>query len=158
DRGFGTFTRDGSSLFDTVTVLTDDPAFRTAGNTPAAFAERAVTASVDENGVAVLTGLPTGPDPLGNFILFGNWGRGPAEERFEFESSAQPVRLEHRYLDSRSSYPIDLRWFDDHAGGNSDTLSVAVNNLAPALSLAGPPSAVASQKVALQLGARDASP
>jgi autotransporter-associated beta strand protein len=128
-------------------------------NTSAAFSERTVSSPIDENGVAVLTGVPVDPDPLDEFILLVDWGDGTPVERHEFPPGTEFVQLEHRYLDSRSTaYSIALEWHDQHGGGNSDRLEVVVLNVAPTLALDAPASGVRGQSRALTLLPSDLSP
>lgn len=123
----------------------------------AAFVERSVNSPIDENGIATITGVPVDADPNDVFILLVNWGDGTPLERFEFAPQTPSVSVPHVYEDN-GDFTIDLKWVDQHGGGNRDRLFVAVNNLAPTLALTGPTNGVRGQARAFTFMPQDPSP
>jgi autotransporter-associated beta strand protein len=128
-------------------------------NTPALFPGRAVTAVIDEGGVATLTGNVGEVDPLDDFTLVVNWGDGSPVETHTYAAGTATVTLEHRYLDSNpDGYTIAMKWFDPQREGNSGNLTTVVNNLAPTASLSGPASGVRGQERTFHVTTTDPSP
>jgi hypothetical protein len=130
-------------------------------NTAPLFPGRTITPLIDEGGVATLTGRIVDPDPLDVFILTVDWGDGSAAEVHTYQPGTPTATLTHRYLDDpghKGSYTVSLDWKDQHGQGNSGQLSVAVTNVAPTATLAGPDTGVRQQPLRFTLGATDPSP
>jgi Ca2+-binding RTX toxin-like protein len=130
-------------------------------DTASLFPGRTLTSVIDEGGVATLTGRIVDPDPLDSFILTVDWGDGSPVESHTYAPGTATATLTHRYLDNRpngKAYVANVEWHDQHGEGNSDQMSVLVNNVAPAVTVAGPDSAVRQQVVSFALAATDASP
>lgn len=101
--------------------------------------------AIDENGVATLTGTITDPGTLDTFTLDVDWGDPLSPdntETYTFGASStgsQTFTLTHQYLDDNpsgtpfDSYTISVTVTDDDTGTGSDTQSVTVNNVAPAI-------------------------
>ena len=103
-------------------------------DTPPAFQNRSLTASILEGQVATLTGTITEHDPLDTFFLDVNWGDGTPVQTYTFPpgSHGQTVSVTHRYLDN-GNFNVFALWRDPHGGGNSATLPIEVKNVAPDL-------------------------
>ena len=101
--------------------------------------------TIDENGIATLTGTITDSDTSDTFTLDVDWGDPLSPnntETFTFDSSptgSQTFTLEHQYLDDNPSetpsdtYAISATVTDNNGGASSDTEDVDVNNVAPTI-------------------------
>lgn len=102
-------------------------------------------ASIDENGIATLTGSLVDPGTLDTFTVIVNWGDALSPnntETFTFAASAtgtQNFTLTHQYLDDNptdtvnDTYTITATVTDDDTGSHMTTETVTVNNVAPTL-------------------------
>jgi hypothetical protein len=102
-------------------------------NTPAKFADRAVTSPIPEGGLATVSGTITDPDASDSLRLTANWGDGTPAETYTFPpgSGGQRVSVSHRYR-QEGNYTIALSWTDPIGPANQATLTVAVQAVADA--------------------------
>lgn len=149
--GLGHLYADNGIYTVTVGVTDDDGgvgsdlAVVTVNNVAPQLQNVAVTSSINENGIATLTGIVIDPGILDTFILDVNWGDllSPNNvETYTFAASAlgsQPFTLTHKYLDDNPSgtasdtYAIGLTITDDDRGTASSSAAVTVNNVAPVI-------------------------
>lgn len=111
-------------------------------NTATMVRDLQVTPTVlDEGQKVTLTGSLTDPNRRDFLTLTVNWGDGSRMETRH--PGTRPFQLRHRFEDNPFGQPaggkylITVTWFDQHGAGNSRTLSVTVNNVAPTLFLGG---------------------
>ena len=100
-------------------------------------------ATIDENGIATLTGTITDPDTSDSFTLDIDWGDPLSPnntETFTFNPSdtgSQTFTLQHQYLDDNPSrtpsdtYTISAKVTDENGSVSNDTENVNVNNAVP---------------------------
>ncbi len=108
-------------------------------------------ASVDEGGVATLSGAIGDPGVLDTHTVTIAWGDGSVETLAFGAGASGPFTATHQYLDdSPTSAPSDTMTVaafvvDDDGGAGSDDTTIVVNNLAPvlgAISAPAPPQLV----------------
>jgi hypothetical protein len=99
--------------------------------------------SIDENGLATLTGTITDPGTLDTFSLFVDWGDPVNPNNFENftigsdASGTQTFIFTHQYLDDNpSGTPLDSKTIfavllDDEGASDSALTGVQINNVAP---------------------------
>jgi PKD domain len=98
---------------------------------PVAFKNRSITTPINEGDSAVLRGSIVDADPRDVFFLDVTWGDGTPKQTYRFEpGDPRQVAIPHRYRDN-GDFTVSLRWHGQQPGGNSATLSVHVNNVAP---------------------------
>lgn len=106
-----------------------------------------VSESIDENGVATLSGSFTDPGSDDSHSLFIDWGDGSTLQEVPLAAGAKTFSgITHPYLDDGPSpgngtpsdpYDIQVTVVDDDAVvGASESTTVTVNNVAPQLTLA----------------------
>jgi hypothetical protein len=107
-------------------------------NTPTAAANLAVSPNiVNEGDTVAFTGHLTDPDEGDQLFLVVDWGDGSDVETFT--PGRDDFSLPHTYTNSPPGqghggvYTITATWFDDSGEGNSTTLTVEVDNVAPAV-------------------------
>ncbi|MEZ4481913.1 MAG: PKD domain-containing protein [Dehalococcoidia bacterium] len=105
-------------------------------------------AQVDEGAPYQLTLTPPPPDITGWII---DWGDGSPVTLVPAEAS----QAEHVYADGPASHTIEVQGTDSYASWPANTVSLTVNDVAPALVVTGASSAVISQPYALTLGWTD---
>lgn len=97
---------------------------------------------VNENGIAVFSGTITDPGVEDTFTLTINWGEG-TPETYSYPAGTTSFQESHTYLDDNptsttsDSYIVNINIDDDDGGSDTDTASLTVYNLAPAVN-AGP--------------------
>ncbi len=112
----------------------------TVNNVAPVLVLNAVT-SVNENGLATLSGTITDPGTQDTFTLVVNWGDGSAPQTFTYPAGTTTFSETHTYLDdnptgtSSDSYTISATLTDDDTGSDTESTSVTVNNVAPVLVL-----------------------
>ncbi|MGD9932394.1 MAG: PKD domain-containing protein [Dehalococcoidia bacterium] len=104
--------------------------------------------SVDEGAPYQLTLAPPPADITGWII---DWGDGSPHTVIPAEAPT----AQHIYADGPASHTIIVEGTDSYASWPSNTVSVTVNDVAPALVATGPSSAVVSQPYVLTLGWTD---
>jgi hypothetical protein len=88
--------------------------------------------AINEGQVVHLTGRLVDPDPGDRLTLVVDWGDGSSPQTFR--PGTRDFSIPHRYRDNPAGadhYVIHASWFDNHGGGNSRDLHVAVENAAP---------------------------
>jgi Ca2+-binding RTX toxin-like protein len=126
------------TITDDDTGATTDTATVTVNNVAPVLGDLSAT-TIDENGVATLTGTVTDPGTLDTFTLEVNWGDGSPVESFSYPAGTVAFGETHQYLDDDpsgtpyDSYTISLKVTDDDTGTTTDTATVTVNNVAPVL-------------------------
>lgn len=95
--------------------------------------------TLDENGVATLTGSFTDPGAYSTHTVAVNWGDGTSDPVAGLILGERSFTLTHRYLDDNptgtasDSYAISVTVTDNNNLTATDTTSVTVNNVAPQL-------------------------
>lgn len=108
------------------------------GNAPPLLSSLATSGSIDEGGVATLTGeiADTGGEAL---TLTVDWGDG-SSDTYDYPAGTTSFSETHAYADDNPSgtpsdvYAIEATLEDDGGGSASGSTSVTVNNVAPTLS------------------------
>ncbi len=100
------------------------------GNTNPAIQDDALTALIDEGGLATLSGQLTEPNVGDRLKLTVDWGDGSRVETYQ--PGTDPFAVKHRYLDD-GVYNVLFSWFDQTNGGNSRIRQVTVQNVAPTI-------------------------
>jgi len=114
----------------TVTVNNIAPTISISGDT------------VDENGVATVSGTITDPSPLDSFTIVIDWGEGTPQS-YTYAAGTTMFSESHQYFDDNPSgtssdiYAISVSITDDDGGVDSDSTTVTVNNVAPIISVSG---------------------
>ncbi len=96
--------------------------------------------SIDENGIAIISGSISDLSPEDTFVLSINWGEG-ATESHNFGPGTTTFSLTHQYIDDNptgtpsDSYIVNVFVSDDDGGIDSDTTSVVVYNVNPSASI-----------------------
>jgi PKD repeat protein len=122
DGGFGTDTL-------TVTII------RTGGQAPEII-EISVTDDINENDIAILSGLFIDPDMLDSYTLAIDWGDG-SSDTFVLDVGDRSFSAEHQYLDDEPSgteqddYTIVIVLTDIEGGQDTASTAITVNNVAP---------------------------
>ncbi len=112
-------------------------------NVAPALLDVAIT-SVDENGVAHLTGAISDPGTDDAFTLTVNWGEGDPEV-FLFAAGTTTFDVTHQYLDDNPSgtasdaYSVQLALSDGDGGEDQETVAATVTNVAPTAAIVGAP-------------------
>lgn len=94
--------------------------------------------TIDENGVALITGTITDPGTLDTFSITVDWGEG-SPEPFSYPAGSTVFSETHQYLDDNPTatpyddYPISVTITDDDGDSDSDSSTVTVNNVAPTI-------------------------
>ena len=97
--------------------------------------------TIDENGVATISGTITDPGKLDWFTLVIDWGKDEGTETFEYDAGTEFYSETHHYLDDNPSgtpsddYPINVTVTDKDDGQGNATTTVTVNNLDPVASI-----------------------
>lgn len=100
------------------------------GNTNPAITGDALTALIDEGGLATLSGQLTELN-LGDVLaLTVDWGDGSRVDTYA--PGTDPFAVTHRYRDN-GVYDVLFTWTDQTGGGNNRIRQVTVNNVAPIL-------------------------
>ena len=114
----------------TVTVNNVAPAITVSGDT------------IDENGVATVTGTITDPGIEDTFSLTIDWGEG-SPEIYSYAAGTTSFSLTHQYLDDDPTgtpfdfYTVSVTVTDDDGGSDTESTTVTVNNVAPAITVSG---------------------
>ncbi|WP_406700940.1 putative Ig domain-containing protein [Singulisphaera sp. Ch08] len=97
------------------------------------------TDSIDENSIFTLVGSFDDPDVLDLHTIAIDWGEG-IPQVFTLPVGLRAFEASHRYIDDRPSattsdvYTIDVLVYDG-IGSSTDSSSVVINNIVPAVSL-----------------------
>ncbi|MBN1800862.1 MAG: PKD domain-containing protein, partial [Candidatus Lokiarchaeota archaeon] len=92
--------------------------------------------SIDENGIATISGTISDLGSEDTFVLTINWGEGLTENH-NFGPGTTTFSLSHQYLDdnptgtTHDTYIVSVSVSDDDGGSDSDTASVIVYNVNP---------------------------
>lgn len=95
--------------------------------------------SVNENGSTTLSGNISDVGTQDTFTLNVNWGDGNTDS-FTYPAGTTSFNETHQYLDddptstASDNYTISLTLSDDDTGGDTDTATLTVSNVAPTLS------------------------
>jgi Ca2+-binding RTX toxin-like protein len=105
---------------------------------PVELQDLAVTPSIDENGIATLTGNIINPDPQDSFTLLVDWGDGSSLQAFSYAAGITAFSETHRYLDDPAGigsdkFIVTATLADDDGGSDTATAEVMVNNVAPVI-------------------------
>ncbi|CAB5147038.1 Alkaline phosphatase (EC [Olavius algarvensis associated proteobacterium Delta 3] len=128
----------------TITLLVEEGIHLSINVAPVLSLDPVTT--IDENGVATLTGTITDPDAQDTFTMDVVWGdllSPNNEESYFFGAGTTDFTLTHRYLDDnptatpKDSYTIKATVTDDDAAAGSASTLAAVSNAAPTFD-AGP--------------------
>ncbi|MDB5390517.1 MAG: algE [Planctomycetaceae bacterium] len=131
----------------TVTVTDDDHLSGSSQSTVtvsnvAPVLTNLLATTIDENGVATLTGQIVDPGTQDTFTLNVNWGDALSPDNtqvFTFAAGTTSFSLTHQYLDDNPTgtpsdqYTIGLTVADDDTGMSNNSTQVTVNNVAPVL-------------------------
>jgi hypothetical protein len=119
--------------------LTDtDEATVSIQNVPPDLQNVAVTAELNENGVATLTGNIVDPGVPDTFTLVVNWGEG-SPVTYTYPAGTTSFSETHPYLDdnptatAQDTYNISLLLSDDDGGTDSAVVSTLVKNVNPVI-------------------------
>ncbi len=113
--------------------------------------------TVNENGVATLSGTITDPGTADTFMLMVDWGDGTPPVTYVYPAGTTTFSETHQYLDdnptgtSSDTYTISATLTDDDTGIDTKTTTVTVNNVAPVLVL-NPMTAVSENGIATLSG------
>jgi len=94
--------------------------------------------TIDENGIATISGTITDPGVLDTFSVSIYWGEG-SPENFGYSAGSTSYSETHQYLDDDPSvtssdvYSVSITVTDDDGGSDSEISSVTVNNVAPTI-------------------------
>ncbi|GAJ00550.1 unnamed protein product, partial [marine sediment metagenome] len=123
--------KDGGVGTDTLTVTI----IRTGGQAPEII-EISVTDDINENDIAILSGLFIDPDMLDSYTLVIDWGDG-SSDTFVLDVGDRSFSAEHQYLDDEPSgtqqddYTIEIVLTDIEGGQDTASTAITVNNVAP---------------------------
>ena len=98
--------------------------------------------TIDENGVATVSGDIDDPGSEDSFTVTIDWGEG-APVDYSYPAGSTSYSEDHQYLDdnpsgtSSDTYPISVTVTDDDAGQGSDSTTVVVDNLNPVVNATG---------------------
>ncbi|MBP7998732.1 MAG: DUF11 domain-containing protein [Chloroflexi bacterium] len=129
----------GLSLTDDDTGNDTDTTSVTVSNVAPALGSLVISSPINEDDTATLTGTITDPGTLDTFSLVVNWGDGSAPQTFNYVAGTTTFTETHQFLDdnptvtSSDSYTVSLTLTDDDTGSHTDTATLTVNNVAPAL-------------------------
>jgi hypothetical protein len=109
-------------------------------NVPAMIQDAALTPAIDEGDTATLSGRLVDPDSQDVLTLTVDWGDSSPVE--VFHPGRQPFQVTHRYLDNppgdpAGSYTVRFSWTDGHGVVRSDSRTITVRNVAPAVDAGG---------------------
>lgn len=103
-----------------------------------AFQNRTLTPTINEGGIATLTGTITEPDAGDTFFLDVDWGDGHSQTYVVPPEASRNVSVTHLYEDDPAGpsdvYHVQLVWRDNHGGSNHADMPITVQNVAPTLS------------------------
>jgi len=114
----------------TVTVNNVAPIISVSGDT------------INENGVATVSGTITDPSLLDTFTIVIDWGEG-SPQTYTYPAGTTLFSETHQYLDDDPTgtpsdvYTISASILDDDGGTDSDSTTITVNNVAPIISVIG---------------------
>ncbi len=100
----------------------------------------ATGATINEDGIATVSGTITDPSPEDTFELEIDWGEG-SPQTYSYGAGTTLFSETHQYLDDDPTatlsdiYTISLSITDDDAGTDSTSTSVTVNNVNPVTSI-----------------------
>ena len=115
-----------------------EPSFGASNSAPT-LSGLAVTASVNEGGVATLTGDIDEDDAGDGFKLTVNWGDGSAPQVFNYPAGTTSFEETHVYEDdapqgtASDTFTIGVILSDNRFGIDTGSVVVTVNNVAPSL-------------------------
>ena len=98
--------------------------------------------SIDENGVATVSGTITDPGTLDTFTVTIDWGDGASAD-YSYPAGSTTFSETHQYLDdnptntSVDSYTVTVTVTDDDTGFDIGTATVVVGNVAPVITVTG---------------------
>ncbi|MBK9051528.1 MAG: DUF11 domain-containing protein [Chloroflexi bacterium] len=127
------------SLTDDDTGNDTDSATLTVSNVAPALGSLIISSPINEDDTATLTGTITDPGTLDTFSLVVNWGDGSAPQTFNYVAGTTTFTETHQFLDDNptvtpsDSYTVSLTLTDDDTGSDTDSATLTVNNVAPAL-------------------------
>ncbi len=128
------------TLSDSAGNTDTDSTSVTVNNLAPTLSNVAISTPINEAGTATLSGTITDPGPGDTFSLVVNWGDGSAPQTFTYAAGTTAFSETHLYSDDNptgtasDNYTIGLTLTDDDTGSDTDTASLTVNNVAPALS------------------------
>jgi uncharacterized delta-60 repeat protein len=110
-----------------------------SGNAPPNLSNVTVTAAVNENDTATLSGNIADSNAGDAFTLKVNWGDGSLPQTFTYNAGTTSFSESHTYTDDPAgagsgSFTIDLTLEDGAGGTDTESASVTVNNIAPQVS------------------------
>lgn len=131
---------DGTDQVNLTTNPADDsePSWGASNSAPT-LTNLAVTASVNEGGVATLSGDIDDEDAADGFKLTVNWGDGSAPQVFNYPAGTTSFSEEHVYEDDTplgtpsDDFTIGVILSDNRFGVDTGSVVVTVNNLPPSL-------------------------
>jgi len=131
----------------TVTIQDDDTGQGTknttftVSNVNPSLSNLLITPSLQENGIATLTGVISDTSLLDTFSLQVDWGDGSPIESFSgFTPGSAVFTQTHRYKDDSPSgtaadlYTINVTVYDDDTGSHSSMASLIIHNAVPQIS------------------------
>jgi parallel beta-helix repeat protein len=119
---------DGGVTSDTVEITVDNV-------TPILVLDPVL--SVDENGIATLSGTIIDPGTADTFTVVVDWGDGSTPEEFTYIAGTTVFSETHQYLDDNPSgtssdvYSISVTLSDDEDDSDTELTSITVDNVAP---------------------------
>lgn len=105
---------------------------------PPVFVSVLISSPILENNTASLSGEFSDPNPDDSFTLIVGWGDGDSD-LYNYPIGTTTFNETHQYLDddptgtSSDQYTVDLQIIDNTGLSDTETTSVIVNNIAPAL-------------------------
>jgi hypothetical protein len=117
-----------ANAFTSVTVNNVAPSITAVGDT------------IDEDGVATVSGAIVDPGTLDTFTVVIDWGEG-APVTYTYPAGATSYSETHQYLDDNPTgtlsdiYPISVTVTDDDTESDTETTTVTVNNVDPVTSI-----------------------
>ncbi|MGL4512904.1 MAG: hypothetical protein ACRCT8_07410 [Lacipirellulaceae bacterium] len=141
-----TYPTDGDAEFNVTVFMVDDDGGRTEPvslvailrNYPPVLSDLAVT-SIDENGVATLTGVIADRNPRDTFTLTIDWGDGSPAQVLNLPAGTTTFSATHHYADDNPTgtplddYTVGVAVADDDGGATSGTALATVRNVSPTL-------------------------
>ena len=131
---------DGSNQVNLTNILGDDsePSWGVTNSAPL-LDNVAVSTTVNEGGVATLTGDIADSDSNDGFTLTVNWGDGTAPQVFTYQAGTHHFSETHVYEDDTplgtpaDNFTIGVLLSDNRFGVDTDSAVVSVRNVAPSL-------------------------
>ena len=120
----------GQQFLISYTGGTGNDVFLNRTNVAPMFANRRVTAEINEGDDVILSGTIVDPDALDQFFLSIDWGDGQTTQRAFGPGASRNVYLAHNYIE-QDNYKIHLTWTDPSRQGNSGDLQTVVRNVDP---------------------------